>query len=208
MKRVKLEYDEMTAHTSTSLPLWDMVTSGGTPDRRLLLSAAVRGVPVARRGEVWQRLAKMYCNDKAPFDSSKFPNYDVPYEQLLKQLTAHQHAILIDLGRTFPNHPFYKSPLGPGQLALFNLLKAYSLLDPEVGYCQGLSFVAGVLLLHMEEVDAFKLLKHLMFRRGLRSLYLPDMIALQIRLYQLSRLLRDRQSELYNHLDNHEVFIK
>lgn len=41
------------------------------------------------------------------------------------------------------------SPFGPGQLALYNLLKAYSLLDPEVGYCQGLCFVAGVLLLHV-----------------------------------------------------------
>lgn len=52
-------------------------------------------------------------------------------------------------GRTFPTHTYFSSPLGPGQLALFNLLKAYSLLDPEVGYCQGLSFVAGVLLLHV-----------------------------------------------------------
>jgi TBC1 domain-containing protein 4 len=54
-------------------------------------------------------------------------------------------------GRTFPSHTYFSSPLGPGQLALFNLLKAYSLLDPEVGYCQGLSFVAGVLLLHVSD---------------------------------------------------------
>jgi len=85
----------------------------------------------------------------APPDPAKYPNYNTPYEQLLRQLTSHQHAILIDLGRTFPNHSYFSSPLGPGQLALFNLLKAYSLLDPEVGYCQGLSFVAGVLLLHV-----------------------------------------------------------
>lgn len=58
-------------------------------------------------------------------------------------------------GRTFPSHSYYSSPLGPGQLALFNLLKAYSLLDPEVGYCQGLSFVAGVLLLHVRKVVLF-----------------------------------------------------
>lgn len=52
-------------------------------------------------------------------------------------------------GRTFPGHPYFSPQLGPGQLALFNLLKAYSLLDKEVGYCQGLSFVAGVLLMHV-----------------------------------------------------------
>lgn len=55
-------------------------------------------------------------------------------------------------GRTFPNHTYFMSPFGPGQLALYNLLKAYSLLDPEVGYCQGLCFIAGVLLLHVSDV--------------------------------------------------------
>lgn len=54
-------------------------------------------------------------------------------------------------GRTFPKHPFFARPLGAGQLGLFNLLKAYSLFDTEVGYCQGLSFVAGILLLHVSD---------------------------------------------------------
>lgn len=107
------------------------------------------GVPRAKRGDIWHFLAVQFCLKQPPYDSSGFPNYDVCYEELLKQLTSFQHAILIDLGRTFPNHPYFASPLGPGQLALFNLLKAYSLLDPQVGYCQGLSFVAGVLLLHV-----------------------------------------------------------
>ena len=57
--------------------------------------------------------------------------------------------ICIFSGRTFPTHPYYMQTLGPGQLALFNLLKAYSLLDQDVGYCQGLSFVGGVLLFHV-----------------------------------------------------------
>lgn len=107
------------------------------------------GVPRAKRGDVWYYLASKFCMNQPPIDSSGFPNYDVPYEDLLKELTSFQHAILIDLGRTFPNHPYFSSPLGPGQLSLFNLLKGYSLLDPHVGYCQGLSFVAGVLLLHV-----------------------------------------------------------
>ena len=53
------------------------------------------------------------------------------------------------VGRTFPGHPYFSMQLGSGQLALFNLLKAYSLMDQEVGYCQGLSFVAGILLMHV-----------------------------------------------------------
>lgn len=57
----------------------------------------------------------------------------------------------------------------------------------------------------MEESKAFFLLRHLMFRRNLRKQYLPDMIGLQIKLYQLSRLLHDQIPELYNHFDLYEV---
>jgi TBC1 domain-containing protein 4 len=113
------------------------------------------GVPKGKRGEVWQFLAEQFCLKQPPIDIQDFPNYNTSYELLLKQLTSQQHAILIDLGRTFPSHPYFSSPLGPGQLALFNLLKAYSLLDHEVGYCQGLSFVAGVLLLHVRMILIF-----------------------------------------------------
>ncbi|XP_003706138.1 PTB_TBC1D1_like and TBC domain-containing protein plx isoform X1 [Megachile rotundata] len=210
VKRIKLEYDELSSCARELVEVWDLLVSKESRvstkcDNQMLLHAIKQGVPKGKRGEVWQFLAEQFCLKQPPIDTRDFPNYNTPYELLLKQLTSQQHAILIDLGRTFPNHPYFSSPLGPGQLALFNLLKAYSLLDHEVGYCQGLSFVAGVLLLHMSEDQAFFLLRHLMFRRGLRKLYLPDMAALQLYLYQLSRLLHDRLPAIYNHFDKQEV---
>ncbi|XP_016911320.1 TBC1 domain family member 1 isoform X2 [Apis cerana] len=210
VKRIKLEYDELSSCVRELVEVWDLLVSKESRvstkcDNQMLLQAIKQGVPKGKRGEVWQFLAEQFCLKQPPIDTRDFPNYNTPYDLLLKQLTSQQHAILIDLGRTFPNHPYFSSPLGPGQLALFNLLKAYSLLDHEVGYCQGLSFVAGVLLLHMSEDQAFFLLRHLMFRRGLRKLYLPDMAALQLYLYQLSRLLHDRLALIYNHFDKHEV---
>lgn len=210
VKRIKLEYDELSSCARELVEVWDLLVSKESRvstkcDNQMLLHAIKQGVPKGKRGEVWQFLAEQFCLKQPPIDTHDFPNYNTPYELLLKQLTSQQHAILIDLGRTFPNHPYFSSALGPGQLALFNLLKAYSLLDHEVGYCQGLSFVAGVLLLHMSEDQAFFLLRHLMFRRGLRKLYLPDMAALQLYLYQLSRLLHDRLPAIYNHFDKHEV---
>ncbi|KAK2579515.1 hypothetical protein KPH14_010819 [Odynerus spinipes] len=210
VKRIKLEYDEISSCARELVEVWDLLVSKESRvstkcDSQMLLHAIKQGVPKGKRGEVWQFLAEQFCLKQPPIDTHDFPNYNTSYDLLLKQLTSQQHAILIDLGRTFPNHPYFSSPLGPGQLALFNLLKAYSLLDHEVGYCQGLSFVAGVLLLHMVEDQAFFLLRHLMFRRGLRKLYLPDMAALQLHLYQLSRLLHDRLPALYDHFDKHEV---
>ncbi|KAF3852144.1 hypothetical protein F7725_005499, partial [Dissostichus mawsoni] len=120
---------------------------------------------------------------------SRPPANHTPYKELLKQLTTQQHAILIDLGRTFPTHPYFQAQLGAGQLSLYNLLKAYSLLDPEViqfifvvvivgGLLPGPVLHCGVLLLHLGEEDAFYMLKFLMYDVGLRKQYRPDMIIL------------------------------
>lgn len=62
-----------------------------------------------------------------------------------------------------------------------------------------------IIFKQMSEDQAFFLLRHLMFRRGLRKLYLPDMAALQLYLYQLSRLLHDKLPAIYDHFDKHEV---
>lgn len=93
----------------------------------------------------------------------------------------HNEVIFPFPGRTFPTHQYFSAQLGAGQLSLYNLLKAYSLLDTEVGYCQGISFVAGLLLLHMSEEQAFDTLKFLMYDLGIRRQYRPDMISLQVR---------------------------
>nr|XP_049707103.1 TBC1 domain family member 1 isoform X2 [Helicoverpa armigera] len=207
VRRIKLEYTELGVCDAGVSLMWDSLLSRDPSqpmakvDRHMLTQAVIQGVPRMSRGGVWYFLAEQACLRSAPPDTATCPLYHTPYSVLLAGLTKHQHAILIDLGRTFPKHSYFASALGPGQLALYNLLKAYSLLDPDVGYCQGLSFVAGVLLLHMEEAEAFILLRHLMFRRGLRKQYLPDMSALQVQLYQLSRLLRDHEPDLHAKLE-------
>lgn len=63
--------------------------------------------------------------------------------------------ILRDLGRTFPGHALLQQRQGPGQRSLFQVLRAYRALDPEVGYVQGMAFVVGVLLMYLPEEAAF-----------------------------------------------------
>ena len=129
------------------------------------------------------------------------------YTDLIKQSTIHQHAILLDLGRTFPSHRNFARKFGRGQSALFNVLKAYSLLDAEVGYCQGMSFIVGILLIHVNN-DAFKtftLLKHLLITLDLRQQYRPDMVQLQRYMYEFTRLLETRMPDLYAHFEAHDV---
>ncbi|KAM7394228.1 hypothetical protein PAMP_021041 [Pampus punctatissimus] len=207
-KRLKLDYEEITPCLKEVTLVWEKML--GTPgrakvkfDTETIHAAVAQGVPRQHRGEIWKFLSEQYLlRQTVP---SRPPTNHSPYKELLKQLTSQQHAILIDLGRTFPTHPYFQAQLGAGQLSLYNLLKAYSLLDPEVGYCQGLSFIAGVLLLHMGEEDAFNMLKFLMYDVGLRKQYRPDMIILQIQMYQLSRLLHDYHRDLYSHLEQQEI---
>ncbi|XP_034045075.1 TBC1 domain family member 1 isoform X2 [Thalassophryne amazonica] len=207
-KRLKLDYEEITPCLKEVTLVWEkMLGTAGRASIKCAVetihAAVAHGVPRQLRGEIWKFLSEQYLlRQTVP---SRPPATDTPYKELLKQLTSQQHAILIDLGRTFPNHPYFQVQLGAGQLSLYNLLKAYSLLDPEVGYCQGLSFIAGVLLLHMDEEEAFNMLKFLMFDVGLRKQYRPDMIVLQIQMYELSRLLHDYHRDLYSHLEQHEI---
>ncbi|XP_037344469.2 TBC1 domain family member 4 isoform X3 [Pungitius pungitius] len=208
IRKMKLNYQEVGQSSAETLALWErkLTAPGRTTlaqNKEELYAALCQGVPKSRRGEVWLLLSHQYrLRHRLP---QRQQALDVSYQDLLKQLTAQQHSILVDLGRTFPTHQYFSAQLGAGQLSLYNLLKAYSLLDTEVGYCQGISFVAGVLLLHMSEEQAFDMLKFLMYDLGIRQQFRPDMVSLQVQMYQLSRLLHDYHRDLYNHLEEHEI---
>ncbi|XP_074550910.1 TBC1 domain family member 4 isoform X2 [Halichoeres trimaculatus] len=208
IRKMKLDYQEVGQCSAEAQALWDRKLSapGRTTvpqDQEELYRALCQGVPKTRRGEVWILLSHQHRLRHRLPQRQQAP--ETLYQDLLKQLTAQQHSILVDLGRTFPTHQYFSAQLGAGQLSLYNLLKAYSLLDTEVGYCQGISFVAGVLLLHMSEEQAFDMLKFLMYDLSIRQQFRPDMVSLQIQMYQLSRLLHDYHRELYNHLEEHEI---
>lgn len=180
LKRIKLDYDEIVVYDKIILDKWEkrfasFEKSDSNYKSKFSLNADLfeiipLGIPKAKRGDIWFLLSEQYmiqtdCTKSngsdaervSLIDINRFPNFYTSYPTLLKNLTEHQHAIFIDLGRTFPNHKYYKDPLGLGQLSLFNLLKAYSILDPELGYCQGLGFICGVLLLHVSTSFFYKL---------------------------------------------------
>lgn len=153
-----------------------------------LARAIESGIPNSLRGMLWQLMS-----------ASKDTSLESEYAKYLKESSVHEKAIARDLGRTFPHHDFFRDGKGIGQENLFNVLKAYSLYDPEVGYCQGLPFVVAVLLLNMPEEEAFCLLVRLMTTYGLRGHFLPEMPALQMRLFQFDRLLEEVLPVLHVH---------
>ena len=69
-----------------------------------------------------------------------------------------------------------------------------------------MSFVVCLILIYLPaEEDAFRLLRHMMLGCDMRRYYMPDMAALQEAMYQLSRLLSELESDLYEFLEGHGV---
>ncbi|KAI8047927.1 rab-GTPase-TBC domain-containing protein [Thamnidium elegans] len=152
------------------------------------------GIPPSIRGMVWQLLAK-----------SKDEELVSKYMDLLKLSSPYDKMIQRDLARTFPGHIYFKETDGQGQEGLYNVVRAFSLYDDVVGYCQGLAFIVGPLLLNMPDEDAFCVLIQLMNKYGLRGHFTPEMDGLQLRLYQFDELVKEHLPHVSRHLNEQGI---
>lgn len=147
-----------------------------------------RGIPNALRGMVWQLLS----------GAQDFALKEL-YPQLIKSTSACERMIKRDIARTFPDHSFFKDKDGIGQGTLFNVIKAYSIWDKEVGYCQGSAFIVGILLMQMPEEDAFCVFVKLMQDYRMREIFKPTMAELGLCIFQLESLLQETLPLLFSH---------
>jgi hypothetical protein len=124
-----------------------------------------KGIPPDWRGDAWFYYAG------GPAMLSK--HYGV-YEDLMSKAAAGEVAetdseiIERDLNRTFPDNIRFKpDPVGtddapepetPIVQSLRHVLQAFSIYNPRIGYCQSLNFIAGLLLLFMNEEKSFWML--------------------------------------------------
>ena len=76
------------------------------------------------------------------------------YQRLTSLKSKWEAKIRVDLNRSFPHHDLFQEG-AKGQDMLGRVLRAYSCKDEEIGYCQGMNFVTGVLLMEMDEERAF-----------------------------------------------------
>lgn len=157
-----------------------------TSDPELLGKAIAEGIPKEFRGIIWQLVAR-----------SKSLQLEELYMHLKNETSAHERAIKRDLTRT----SFFTNVEAINKAdELYNVIKAYSLFDPDVGYTQGMAFIAVPLIMNMTESECFCLLVTLMKEYHLRELFCPDMQGLHLLLHQFDGLLEQKLARLYNHL--------
>ncbi|KAK2901184.1 hypothetical protein Q8A67_009299 [Cirrhinus molitorella] len=147
-----------------------------------------RGVPAHLRPIVWQLL----CDPQNVVVQQK-------YSDLLKSSSPSEPLILRDLTRILTQHQLFHNKVATYQKSLFNVLKAYSILDREIGYCQGSVFIVGLLLTQMAEEEAFYIFVRLMKDFRMRDLYRSNMVELRCCIYQFEAMIKDQLPELYSH---------
>lgn len=88
---------------------------------------------------------------------------------------------------------------------MYNLLKVYALaIDPEIGYTQGMNFIASIILMHVpNEVLACHIFMKVLAKDNWTQMYTES----TPKLFEVSQTIQDRlqdeDEELYDHLFEH-----
>eukprot|EP00051_Salpingoeca_urceolata_P002998 m.54353 g.54353 ORF g.54353 m.54353 type:complete len:395 (-) comp12455_c1_seq2:127-1311(-) len=155
------------------------------------------GIPHNDRPAVWMSVSG------AAARRSKHPgHYTTMLKQAEKGPTDHTSQIDLDLERTFPDNRRFRDPSPQGCLAkLRNVLYAYSVHNKEMGYCQGMNYVVGLMLLVLEDEEAAFWLLDVAMDDIVPAYYLPHMVALKVDNDVLLDFMNDRLPALAAHCE-------
>ena len=178
---------------------WDTVVE---KKPRKLKRRVWKGIPAATRGRVWLLLAdghKQMAANPGLYD-------DLAYNHHCPSKTEQQ--IRLDQRRTFVDHLFFRDPRRDGQQALFRVLRAYAVYNHKVGYCQGLSYVAGMFLCqYMEEEETFWTLMQFMNspKYNMAGMFQEGFPLLHANLEIFETLLRHKYPKLEQHVQGEGI---
>ncbi|KAI3367072.1 hypothetical protein L3Q82_009275 [Scortum barcoo] len=188
---------ERTTKWLKMLKSWDKYKNSEKLVRRIY-----KGIPLQLRGEVWCLLLDV---PKIKEEKKDF------YEKLKARARGHSpdiRQIDLDVNRTYRDHIMFMHRYDVKQQALFHVLTAYSMYNTEVGYCQGMSQITALLLIYMNEEDAFWALVKLLSgqKHAMHGFFVPGFPKLMRFQEHHDRILKKMIPKLKQHLDNQEVF--
>ncbi|XP_057563672.1 growth hormone-regulated TBC protein 1 isoform X2 [Hippopotamus amphibius kiboko] len=177
-----------------------LLRRGGSVQRGGTLKRYIRkGIPLEHRARVWMGVS----GAQAQMDRN--PGY---YQSLLQgeRNSSLEEAIRTDMNRTFPDNVRFRKGAEPClQRTLYNVLLAYAHHNRGVGYCQGMNFIAGYLILVTKsEEESFWLLDALV-GRILPDYYGPSMLGLKTDQEVLGELVRTKLPAVAALMDGHGV---
>lgn len=159
-----------------------------------------KGIPGSVRARAWQHL----CGAKYQMDN---PDNREAWTRLCSSSGDQRwlHDIQKDLHRNFPTHELFGGTYERiGQAELYKVLKAYSLINPVVGYCQAQAPIAALLLMNMPAEEAFWCLVSVC-DKYIPGYYSAGMEAIQLDGDILFGLLKKVEPRIHSHIKSQEI---
>lgn len=162
-----------------------------------------KGIPDKLRSQVWIKLLNL---EKVMKDAKNRNKYQEML-RLAREWGTEARQIDSDVNRQFREHIFYRERYSIKQKSLFNVLVAYSMYNSEVGYCQGMSGLAGVLLMYMDEEEAFWALSILLSDRkyAMHGLFIEGFPKLTRFLAHHDKIIAKFIPKLKKHFDQYNL---
>ncbi|KAJ8271432.1 hypothetical protein COCON_G00102910 [Conger conger] len=175
---------------------WDKYRNSERMSRRVY-----KGIPLQLRGQAWSLLLDV---EKVKNDNNG------KYEKMKEQARSYSTEIKqidLDVNRTFRNHIMFLDRFGVKQQALFHVLAAYSVYNTEVSYCQGMSQVAAILLMFLNEEEAFWALSQLLtnHKHAMHGFFIPGFPKLQRFQAHHDQILSKLMPKLKKHMDKEQM---
>lgn len=166
-----------------------------------MMKRVYKGIPLHLRGQAWALLLEV--------EKVKEQNQG-KYEAMKKQARLHSTEIKqidLDVNRTFRNHVMFMERYGVKQKALFDVLTAYSVYNKEVSYCQGMSQIAAILLMYLNEEDAFWALSQLLTnqKHAMHGFFIPGFPKLLRFQAHHDQILAKQLPKLKRHMDKEQM---
>ena len=180
------------------------------------------GLPNSFRPLAWNIVNNINCsNDINYVINNNIYNYNNLYKKFLFSFLEKTKSGLIyrDVKRTFPLQ-YYNSvnklKKENDEKSLYNVLKAFWNIDEEIGYCQGMNYITGFLLIisGFDERNAFFLLISIFsqsFQKrkknnfSLRGLFIEEFPLLYFYIFIFDDLLLKYIPDLRKHLIDNEI---
>nr|CAD7392968.1 unnamed protein product [Timema cristinae] len=160
-----------------------------------------KGIPNSLRGQAWSQLLNIKTVKEA--QEGKYEEM----RQLAWRWSPEIRQIDLDVNRTYRDHIMFRERYGLKQQALFNVLGAYSVYNLDIGYCQGMSQIAALLLMYLNEEDAFWALSVLVAdkRYTMHGFFIPGFPKLLRYQEHHDKIMNRFLPKLKKHLDKHGV---
>ncbi|CAJ0749290.1 1689_t:CDS:2, partial [Entrophospora sp. SA101] len=159
-------------------------------DSRKIKKLVRLGVPESVRGKSWQFMAGAEKYRKSKYYDELRNRPELPIYDVIER----------DINRCYPDHIQFRKETED----LHDILRAYAHYNPDIGYCQGMGRLVGMMLMQMPAEDTFWLLVATI-DGYMSGYYTPTLTQIRIDAFVFEQLLAEHDPKLSQHLIDNDI---